>query len=176
MSLIPFLKPSNKRHRRADMTDPRLMDVIRRRVSRRSPLFKMTTCQKSSEPTSRPRYCLFTNGRLIPLELSSCDFFSLRRHLLHSINHVFLGLLPFVSYVSLSLPFVSVRVFFLFLFFISKFAVSPWLSEETSLQHPRTENVNTHIVILAHLEDLREGQRSGDTQLGRGKDDTQRRR
>lgn len=76
----------------------------------------------------------------------------LRRHPLHSINHVFLGLLPLVSSVSLPLPFVSVRGFSFSCFF-SDFAIS----EGTSLQHPRTENVNTHIVILAHLEDLREG-------------------
>lgn len=95
--------------------------------------------------------------------------FASKTHLIHSINHVFLGLLPSVS---LPLPFVSARGFS---FSFSFFPVSPWLSEETSLQHPWTENVNTHIVILAHLEDLREGQRSKDAQLGRGKDDTKRR-
>lgn len=100
--------------------------------------------------------------------------FSSKTHLLHSINHVFLGLLPLVSSVRLSVPFVSARAFS-FSFF-TDLAVSSRLSEETSLQRPRKkENVNTHIVILAHLEDLREGQRSKDAQLGRGKDDTERR-
>lgn len=83
--------------------------------------------------------------------------FSLRRHLHHSINHVFLGLLPRVLYVSLPPPFVSLRVFFsVSCSFFSNLAVPHRLSEGTSLEHPRTENVNTHIVILAHLEDLRE--------------------